>query len=242
VPAREIIEGVLGLTAGIDPRGLSALDVSCRHGEVLTALARRGFAVRGTNFERDLPPLDGIVVDAGVDLTCGLPYPDASFDLVVMTEVIEHLDNHRAAIGELARVLKPGGHLILTTPNVMRLDSRLGFMLAGMHKVKRRPVPLDTPLEQAHRFHNYPITFPLLYYLLHANGLEVEQLGHGRVKTIAYILFPLLYPMVALNTRYRLWYRERRNPARAMNLPLIRWLTDPKMLMEDNLILRARKL
>ena len=57
-------------------------------------------------FERGLPPIEGIPIDEGVDLTRGLPYPDASFDLVLMTEVIEHLENHRAAICELARVLQ----------------------------------------------------------------------------------------------------------------------------------------
>lgn len=241
MPAPEIIQGVLELAADIDPEGLKVLDVSCRRGELLTLLKRRGFCVHGTNFDPAPAPIEGVAVDGGVDLTRGLPYPEASFDLVLLTEVIEHLDNHRAAIGELSRVLKPGGRLILTTPNVMRLDSRLGFLLAGLHKAKRRPIPLDTPLELAHRYHNYPITFPLLYYLLHANGLEVERLGHGRVKAVGYVLFPLLYPLVALDTRYRLWWRERRNPARELNRALIRWLTDPRMLMEDNLILRARK-
>ena len=166
MPAREIIDGVLELVAGLDARGTRALDVSCRNGEVMTALAARGFEVRGTRFERGLPPIEGMPIDEGVDLTRGLPYPDESFDLVVLTEVIEHLENHRAALGEVARVLRPGGHLILTTPNIMRLDSRLGFMLSGMHKAKRRQIPLDTPLDKAHHFHNYPIPFVLLYYLM----------------------------------------------------------------------------
>ena len=241
MPAREIIDGVLELAAGLEARGTRALDVSCRNGEVMTALAARGFEVRGTRFERGLPPIEGMAIDEGVDLTRALPYPDESFDLVVLTEVIEHLENHRAALTEVARVLRPGGHLILTTPNIMRLDSRLGFMLSGMHKAKRRLIPLDTPLNEAHRYHNYPIPFGLLYYLLRINGLRIERLGHGKVKPFSYVLYALFYPVVALDTRLRLIWRERKPPVRALNLELARWMLDRRMLTEDNLIVRAHK-
>ena len=153
-------------------------------------------------------------IDEGVDLTRGLPYPDESFDLVVLTEVIEHLENHRAALSEVARVLRPADISILTTPNIMRLDSRLAFMLSGMHKAKRRQIPLDTPLDEAHHFHNYPIPFVLLYYLMRINGLRLERLGHGKVKPFSYVLYALFYPVVALDTRLRLIWRERKPPVR----------------------------
>ncbi len=241
MPAREIIDGVLGLITDLDGRGAHALDVSCRNGEVLAVLAARGFEVRGTRFERGLPPIEGIPIDEGVDLTRGLPYPDSSFDLVMLTEVLEHLENHRAAICELGRVLRPGGRIVLTTPNIMRLDSRLGFLLSGLHKARRRPIPLDTPLADAHRYHNYPITFALLYYLLRASGFQIERLGHARVKPLSYILYALLYPIVMANTRYRLMWRLRQSAAGALNEELVRWMLDRHVLVEDNLILRARK-
>ena len=241
MPAREIIDGVMKLAAGLQTRGTRALDVSCRNGEVMRALAACGFEVRGTRFERGLPPIEGMPIDEGVDLTRGLPYPDQSFDLVMLTEVIEHLENHRAALGEVARVLRPGGHLILTTPNIMRLDSRLGFMLSGMHKVKRRQIPLDTPLEEAHHFHNYPIPFVLLYYLMRINGLRLERVGHGKVKPFSYVLYALMYPIVALDTRLRLVWRERKPAARELNRDLARWMLSRRVLTEDNLIVRAQK-
>jgi SAM-dependent methyltransferase len=241
MPAREIIQGVLGLLDGLEARGTRALDVSCRNGEIMRALAARGFEVRGTRFERGLPPIEGMPIDEGVDLTRGLPYPDESFELVVLTEVIEHLENHRAALSEVARVLRPGGYLILTTPNIMRLDSRLGFMLSGMHKAKRRQIPLDTPLDEAHRYHNYPIPFVLLYYLMRINGLRLEALGHGKVKPFSYVLYVLLYPLVALDTQFRLVWRERKPQVRALNRELARWMIDRRVLTEDNLIVRAHK-
>lgn len=46
-----------------------------------------------------------------------MSFDDASFDVVVCTEVLEHIAGYEAVVAELERVLKPGGHLILTFPN-----------------------------------------------------------------------------------------------------------------------------
>jgi SAM-dependent methyltransferase len=241
LPSPRIIQGVLDLVADIAPDHLNVLDVSCKRGDLLRLLAARGFKVRGTNYESEPAAIDGIPIDGGVDLTDGLPFPDGSFDLVFLTEVIEHLENHKAAIFNLARVAKPGGRLIITTPNIMRLDSRLAFLLSGLHKTKRRQMPLDTPLAGMHRFHNFPIAFPILYYLLRQNGFEIERIGHSETKTIAYLLYGLMYPFVAANTAFRLIHRERRNPGWEPNRAMMRWMLDRRMLMEDTLLIRAKK-
>jgi ubiquinone/menaquinone biosynthesis C-methylase UbiE len=46
-----------------------------------------------------------------------MPFPDAHFDIVVSSEVIEHTPNPEQAIKEIYRVLKPGGVMVLSTPN-----------------------------------------------------------------------------------------------------------------------------
>jgi SAM-dependent methyltransferase len=53
-----------------------------------------------------------------------LPFTDASFDTVLCTEVLEHLRDPRAAIAEAARVLRPGGHLILSIPFLYGIHER----------------------------------------------------------------------------------------------------------------------
>jgi SAM-dependent methyltransferase len=59
------------------------------------------------------------------------PFASASFDVVLFCEVIEHLQSDPVnVLREIKRVLKPGGHLILTTPNVNRLEN-VARMLAG---------------------------------------------------------------------------------------------------------------
>lgn len=45
-----------------------------------------------------------------------LPFADATFDLVICSEVLEHIPNHRKAMIEIVRVLKPGCHLVVSVP------------------------------------------------------------------------------------------------------------------------------
>lgn len=63
-----------------------------------------------------------------------LPFADGTFDLVYMAEVIEHLVRPDRAIAEIKRVLQPGGHLILTTPNLACLPNRL-LLLLGVQPI-----------------------------------------------------------------------------------------------------------
>jgi SAM-dependent methyltransferase len=56
-----------------------------------------------------------------VRVVCGagehLPYPDHTFDVILSNEVIEHVQDDRQALAEMARVLSPGGRLVLFCPN-----------------------------------------------------------------------------------------------------------------------------
>lgn len=236
-----LIKAVTELLADVPASGQRLLDVSCKEGDILQILRSRGFVLRGTNFEASGPSLDGIPIDYGVDLRQPLPYDDASFDVLLLVEVIEHLENHRLALTELARILKPGGLLILTTPNIMRLNSRLHFFLSGYHKTKRRFIPFDTPLEDAHRFHNYPIDLPILYYLGKQNGLEIERLGHSKVKGYSRLLWVVFGLPIAAYTWYTLQLREKNPGQQQENLRLQSWLVHPRVMMEDNLVVRFRK-
>lgn len=65
------------------------------------------------------------------DLNETLPYKNNFFDVVFCIEVIEHLKNPSQLVDEIHRVLKPGGILVLTTPNVDSIYSRLYFLCTG---------------------------------------------------------------------------------------------------------------
>jgi 2-polyprenyl-3-methyl-5-hydroxy-6-metoxy-1,4-benzoquinol methylase len=65
------------------------------------------------------------------DLNHPLPLGNGIFDTIVSVEVIEHLENPRAVFREFHRLLKPGGVLVLTTPNQESLRSYAGLVLGG---------------------------------------------------------------------------------------------------------------
>ena len=59
-----------------------------------------------------------------------LPFPDDYFDGVIFAEVLEHLlFDPKMLVREMSRVLRPGGELIVTTPNVLRIENRVKMLL-----------------------------------------------------------------------------------------------------------------
>jgi len=68
-----------------------------------------------------------------------LPFPDASFDTVVCVRVIHHFEDPRAAIAEMARVLRPGGALVLESSNKRNLKAIALFLLRRQRESPFKP-------------------------------------------------------------------------------------------------------
>ena len=99
------------------PAGGVLLDAGCGRGR--TFLYRRRLpAVRVVGLDMSPHARDNPNVDSQTRGNVeALPFADASFDAVLSTHVAEHLAHPEAAFGEMARVLRPGGRLLLLTPN-----------------------------------------------------------------------------------------------------------------------------
>ena len=113
--------------AGIDLRSAEHVaDLGCATGTFAARVARTGPIVTAVDVSEEnlahLARLHGDLVRRGrlqpvrADLT-SLPFDPHAFDLVFCLEVLEHVQDDRAAVDEIARVLRPGGQLVLSVPN-----------------------------------------------------------------------------------------------------------------------------
>ena len=250
MPQPHVFDAVLAAARRLPgyPR-LRVLDLSAGRGEIAAALARDGCTVRGTHFRADDYKLQGAVsplpadevpIDADVDLMRPLPYPSASFDLVVLCEVAEHLPSEIPVIAEIGRILAPGGFLVLSTPNVARLHSRWHFFFSGTHKLIRRRAGWDVSADSLYAYHINPIDFPMLHTLLFQAGLSIERLDVTLFKWKHAWLF-LFYPFVRIAARIET-SRHRSGDLHARGEDdLFRWMAHPAMLGSEQLLLTARK-
>jgi SAM-dependent methyltransferase len=148
-----------------------ALDAPCGTGLLAVELARRGFTVLGLDADPAAARAAGVSAVSG-DLEEDLPFATASFDLAVCLEGIEHVEGQARLLREFARVLKPGGVLVLSTPNVSGRPSRRSLLHKGYARFFR-PAPEGHafPFEHAHR---HPIDVVRLDFLLREAGFRPE--------------------------------------------------------------------
>ena len=169
------LEAVLEVADAL-PRG-RALDVPCGPGLASEALRRLGFEVTAADLdERAFAASSGIAFER-LDLDLPLPFADASFELVHCGDGIEHLESPLRALRELARVLAPGGTLVLTTPNYASLERRLRFLVSGS---LAKPLPRGgAASERAPHGHVSPLTFTQLAWMAESAGLTLVERAHA---------------------------------------------------------------
>jgi len=123
------LQGMLGATAG-----LRCLDLGSDNGVVSLLLRRGGGDWASADLTDEAVSSIRDLVGSDVHLVQGdhLPFPEASFDRVAVVDMLEHVPDDRAFTAELARILRPGGTLVVNTPHLKhtalrRLRDRLGL-------------------------------------------------------------------------------------------------------------------
>ncbi len=103
------------------------LDVGCGRGDFPALMASRGWKATGTELDERAASRGG---KTGIDVRCGgldsVRFPDGYFDAVTFWHVFEHLRDPVWTLKECARILKPGGLLLIAVPNTASLQARAG--------------------------------------------------------------------------------------------------------------------
>ncbi len=157
-------------------KGECVLDVAAGEGILAYRLLQKGFRVTAADIETSQFKLDRIPCDY-VDLNDNLPYEDETFHCIVCVETFEHLCNPGLCLDEFQRILKPGGTLILSTPNITSLISRIIFLFSGQYGnfYNMRSSCVDKNNRDRHIM---PLPLWLLQYHL--------QRAHFRIEKVAY--------------------------------------------------------
>jgi SAM-dependent methyltransferase len=110
--------------------GRRILDLGCRYGALTRAYAD-GNEVTGVDVDREaLAEAAKLGIETRwADVEEPLPFEDASFDVAVAGELIEHLREPDGLVAEIRRVLRPGGTFVGSVPNFYRLYNRLALLV-----------------------------------------------------------------------------------------------------------------
>jgi SAM-dependent methyltransferase len=188
-----------------------ALDLGCGSGDYSLGLRNLGFDVTASDMD-----VEGFRHSASIkfvpsDLNEKLPFANASFDYVLLAEVIEHVYNPLFIMNEISRVLKSGGSLILSTPNILNIESRFRFFFEGGFDFFREPT-----LDYARQFpiglqnmHVIPWRYQELEYLLFGAGLKVVAAFADSVNAVLGIKFFSIFARPLL--KLQAWSKERRS-------------------------------
>jgi 2-polyprenyl-3-methyl-5-hydroxy-6-metoxy-1,4-benzoquinol methylase len=218
------------------PARAHVLDAPCGGGAALTrALIEAGFDAQGADLDTEPERHLGKAFTM-VNLDGPLPWTGGTFDAVFSTEGIEHLENHFSFLREACRILKPGGLLVLTTPNITALRSRVRFFGSAFFGRDSRP------LNEAsrHPLHHIGLaTFPELRYELHMSGFQLIDVRHTHIKPISY-LYAIYAPWMWLYTRVA-FRKEKDSAQRARNKEILATLLSPSLLFGECLMLIAKK-
>jgi len=174
------------------------LDLGCGDGRAGKKLFDLGFAVEACDMDKERFEFHQEIKFTEGNLAHPLPYKDNFFDYVIFMEVIEHIYNPHFVISEISRILRKGGRLILSTPNILNIGSRFRFLMEGSFDFFREPTLDYSKCFPAaiQNMHVIPWRYQELEYLLAQNSLEITHFFVDGRKTNFYFLYWFMFPFL----------------------------------------------
>ncbi len=234
-------EKVLALALSLP--GTRFLDTPTGYGALTSKLLAAGKQVVAGDIDIDKCKLDRST--AGFSLLRldlnepSLPLESGSFDVAISVEGIEHLQSQWCFVRNVYRSLKPGGHFIITTPNILNIRSRLRFFMEGRYEHFKRPLVKDRSWSaDLDNYHIAPTSFFELQFILQSAGFSIQSVDANTYKArniLTRSLKPLFRAFYA-NKNYRDKKRDRGDHG-----DLYRTILSDAVFFGECLIVLARK-
>ena len=157
------------------------LDVGCSSGELMYFVKKIGFDVKGVELNprtANIAKANGL--DVEIKMVENANYQENYFDYVHMGDLIEHVADPRKLVDEVQRILKPGGQLIILTPNMECFWSRSTRALWRLFGI---PWGVVTPPH-----HLYQFGAENLKRLLNENGYQFRKAWYTKTPSLKYEL------------------------------------------------------
>jgi len=165
------IQNMLKILNQLSLEKRNILDIGCYDGTFLSLVKKRNnnfFGLEASDWGVERSGQKGIeVTQYFFDDKTNMPYEDNIFDFIVAGEIIEHIYDTDYFLSEIMRILKPGGKILISTPNIASLGKRL-FLLLG-----KNPIIELSPNEPDSSGHIRYFTFKSLRNLLKKNKFLV---------------------------------------------------------------------
>ena len=181
-----------------EPQNQTVLDLGAGHGALTQKLYNMGHDVHACDLFPEAFEFSKVEC-LKVDITEAFPYPDQMFALVIAVEVTEHILDHENFFREINRILKPGGRLYISTPNILSMKSRMRFLYRGF-------VYAFNPLELKNHDglqHISSITLDQYNYLAVKYNFGTAEFDTDRVQSTSRWLYLLFFPFMWLNQKIR---------------------------------------
>jgi len=181
------------------------LDVGCGSAALLGLMKERGYRVMGVDFSSEAAAVAR--KENGVHVVVGslhdAAFPKASFDIVTLFHVMEHVTNPRDVLQEVGRILRPGGSVVLQVPNIDSWQFRI---------FKAKWYGLDIPR------HVIDYSSDAILRLLSESGFAVNRIRHFNLRDNAPAFVSSLFP--SLDPVSRAVRHRRRNIHES---PILAW-------------------
>jgi SAM-dependent methyltransferase len=174
------------------------LDVPAGEGALALRLKYLGYDVKCCDLYPEIFKLLDIEIRSG-NLDSRLPYDDGMFDSIVCVEGLEHIDNPSNAISEFSRLLRSGGELIVSVPNIMNIEERLKWLING-YTSHFKPLSAAAVAEVKRDFagieevalHVNPIGYSELRFVLEKYGFKLERVFADKPKANSWAYLPIV--------------------------------------------------